>query len=215
MDYRRTLINYASVVLLLYSFNASASLLSIFSALEIIPKKDSAFFSTGKTPRTIDSIIVLPRPKPKPKFPLPLGYDHSLDPLALTYYRAAVKRYGKGLDTGQAFRYLRIFREGMSVWLPDGIGSLTKKQRKFLTHRATYGHPPNRFFSSMFEEKYNLYVKSLTDSADYMIPARIFRIKVVKPLTLTERPAHGEDMQKARYTKTSRPSKNINKKSVI
>ena len=177
MDYRRTLISCASAVLLLYSLNASASL---FSAFEIVLKKASAFFSTGKKPKTLALTITLP----KSKLPLPPSYDPTLEPVVHTYY-IAVKQLGNPIEkTDIALaQSLRIIREGMSVWLPDGIGSLTTKQREFLINRATYGTPPSRFLSSVFGEKYHLYVNLLTTSADYMIPARLFKTKVAKPLT--------------------------------
>ena len=165
------------------SITPADSYASLFSALDVLAGKARQFFSSGKQLRPP------PPPKTLPKLPLPARYNRSLEPVVNAYY-AATMQLGSALEKEpSAIKHnLKVLREGFVVWLPHGAKGLTKNQLKYLLHRASYGPPLDRFFISVFGEKYSHYIEQLKSSADYLIPARLIRTKIVEPLTAISDP---------------------------
>lgn len=73
------------------------------------------------------------------------------------------------------------------MWLPKGE-IITNRHITYMTHEIAYGRELDRYFSIIFQKKYTDYVNALIKSADYMIPTRIFKSKILKPVEALANP---------------------------
>ena len=170
------------IVFVISAFHQGIAEASFFSGLKNLAKQTEDFFSLGKIPTPLPPNNLFPSIKH------PRNYNAELEPVVRGYYAALeMGRIGIGhhlfIDEG----IIRILREGFSVWLPKGK-NITDRQIAYLTHRIAYLPELDRYFSTIFQQEYTDYVKALKKSADYLIPARFFESKILKPVEALANP---------------------------
>ncbi len=170
------------IFFLIAAFHQGISNASMFSAFKPLSKQIEDFFSLGINAKH------LPASDSFPSIKYPENYNAELEPVVRGYY-AALERKHLGDEFYQSINKekIRILREGFSVWLPKGE-IITDRHITYMTHELAYLPELNRYFSKIFQEKYTDYVKALKKSADYMIPARMFKSKILKPVEALANP---------------------------